>query len=123
MLLWVHPDVDKVKDKQLVTAWETFKRAQPRHTTDSAAQRPKDFQDAGDEQTSPLPDSIDINTADSATLVRLKGIGPVTAGKIMQRRKTKGPFTNISQLSETGSFTKATLDMLSKHIVFQRTTK
>jgi hypothetical protein len=122
MSLWVHPSMNKGEEQQLVKAWESFKRTQP-HKYDTAKIPVKDFQDAGDDQPTVLPDTIDINTADSATLVRLKGIGPVTAGKMVNRRKIKGPFTNISQLSETGAFSKEQLALLKKHLVFGSSTK
>ena len=74
-----------------------------------------DWQDAYDENETPLANVIDINGADSATLVRLKGIGPVTAGKIVARRK-KIPFTNINQLKETGILREATFELLKTHL-------
>src|ERR1035437_4665230 len=113
MYLWVHPDINT--DKKLVAAWETFKRSQPVSTNDTTEKTKKDYQDAFDDNTTPLPNIININTADSATLVRLKGIGPVTAGKIVARRKNKGPFTSINQLLEVGSFSSATFEILKKH--------
>ncbi len=120
MSLWVHPVSDTVKDKKLVAAWEVFKRSQPiSKTTDITEKTKHDYQDAFDENTTPLPEIIDLNTADSATLVRLKGIGPVTAGKIVARRKNKGPFTNINQLSEVGSFSNVTFEVLKKHLVIK----
>jgi hypothetical protein len=115
MPLWVHPDFDTEQQKKLTTAWEAYKRSQP-PVAENKAQPKKDFQDAFDENTTPLPDTIDLNTADSATLVRLKGIGPVTAGKIIARRNKKGPYTSIDQLSEVGAFTEATIDLLKKHL-------
>ena len=113
MYLWVHPKVDEEQDKKLVAAWEVFKRSQP--VADSTGGGKKDYQDAYDENTTPLPEIINLNTADSATLVRLKGIGPVTAGKIVARRN-KQPFTSVEQLSDVGSFSDATLAMLKKHL-------
>jgi len=115
MPLWVHPTIDTEKEKKLAAAWETFKRTQSRPVSDTTIQK-KDYQDAFDESDAPMPDAIDLNTADSATLVRLKGIGPVTAGKIVARRNAKGPYTDISQLREVGSFSEATLELLKKHL-------
>lgn len=120
MSLWVHPVIDTAQQNKLAAAWQTFKRSQP--TKDAAGQimQKKEFQDASDEQTAILPDTVNINTADSATLVRLKGIGPVTAHHIISKRAVT-PFTNINQLQETGAFSKATLEVLQRHITFATT--
>ena len=115
MALWVHPSTNEEQNKKLITAAQTFQRIQPIIHTDTTAPTTKDYQDRFDEQTTPLPDQIDLNTADSATLVRLKGIGPTTAGKIIARRNKK-PFTNISQLSEVGRIPHKTLELLKKHL-------
>src|SRR6185312_5700838 len=104
MHTWVHPANNPDNDKKLVNAWGTFKRTQTTtKPVDTTIGNKDDYRDANDDNETPLPNIININTADSATLVRLKGIGPVTAGKIVARRKNKGAFTNIDQLRETGS--------------------
>ena len=41
---------------------------------------------------------LDINMADYADLVRLPGIGPVLAGRIMEYRDGHGPFASIDSL-------------------------
>lgn len=124
MYLWVQPDNNEEQNKKLIASWQVFKRSQPTQIEVERNKNPtKEHQDAMDENTSPLPDIIDLNTADSATLVRLKGIGPVTAGKIVARRKNKGPFTNIDQLSETGAFNSETLSMLKKHLIINQSPK
>lgn len=124
MRLWVHPQEDTEKEKQLLARWEAFRHNEPEQVDNTTTPAPvKDFQDAGDQSPIPLPDTININTADSATLVRLKGIGPVTAHKIIVRRSKQGPFKNISQLSEAGHFSAGTLQLLGKHIVFHTPAK
>ena len=116
MSLWVAPPADTDKGKRLVAAWEVFKRSQHKPAANAGSEGKKDFEDATDENTTPLPDLIDINTADSATLVRLKGIGPITAGRIIACRKENGPFTSITQLRSLGHFTNETFDMLQHHL-------
>ena len=118
MALWVHPTANEDQNKKLITAAQTFQRIQPITHTDTTAPT-KDYQDKFDEQTTPLPDQIDLNTADSVTLVRLKGIGPATAARIIARRNKK-PFTNISQLSEVGRIPHKTMDLLKKHLFVGR---
>lgn len=97
MHLWVQPNTDKAREQRLREAWENYKNTQPI-------------------ATEPLPDSINLNTADSATLVRLKGIGPVTAHKIIVRRSTLGPFTDINQLRELGSFSDTVFADLKRQL-------
>lgn len=97
MHLWVQPNMDKAKEEKLRQAWEIYKNTQPiAHE--------------------PLPDVINLNTADSATLVRLKGIGPVTAHNIIERRNTQGAFTDINQLHEVGSFPDTVFAELKKQL-------
>ncbi len=115
MPLWVHPVENLENDRKLVASWRPYQRSQDglNNKTDNPK---KDYQDAFDDNPTPLPDTVNVNTADSATLVRFKGIGPVTAGKIVARRKDKGPFTSIEQLTEVGRFPDATFELLKKHL-------
>lgn len=43
---------------------------------------------------------ININTASQRVLETLPGIGPVTAGRVVEHRQANGPFTRIEQLRE-----------------------
>ena len=122
MHLWVHPAIDTEKEKKLVASWETFKRSQPAIKKDTADDK-RDYVDAADDADIPMPDIININTADSATLVRLKGIGPVSARKIVARRKNKGPFTDVNQLMEVCSMPEATFELLKKHLSVEQPVK
>jgi DNA uptake protein ComE-like DNA-binding protein len=119
MSLWVHPQINADDQKRLAEAWETFKRSQPvmAHTNDADTGGSTDevFYKGSD----PIPDTINLNKADSALLVRIKGIGPVTAHRILARIKGKGPFTDINQLKEVGRFDDAAIKVLSKHLVVE----
>ena len=44
--------------------------------------------------------SIDINRADSETLEKLPGIGPVLAGRIIEYRRSYGEFSDIEEIME-----------------------
>jgi competence protein ComEA len=44
---------------------------------------------------------ININTASQRILETLPGIGPVTAGRIIEYRQANGPFTRIEQLRDS----------------------
>lgn len=54
---------------------------------------------------------IEINMADSASLEKLPGIGPVLARRIIKYRKLVGGFNSINQLQEVYGFTP---DLLQK---------
>ncbi len=114
----VHPAVDEAENDRLSAAWQKYLRSQPKKTAPLATiDTQEQYTDSYDNSETPLPDKIDLNTADSATLVRLKGIGPATAAKIIAHRTRKGPFTSIDQLMEVRSLPKETFDMLKRHLV------
>ena len=96
MHLWVKPSFNHQSEEQLQQAWEDFMANQPKPVSSA---------------------TVNINTADSATLESLRGIGPVTASKIIEHRKMK-PFTQINELREVGSFSDQTLAELSKSITY-----
>ena len=113
----MHTEMNTYEQKRQITAWEVFRRSQPVIKTsallpDSTA----DYLDASDQNDPPLPASININTADSAILVRLKGIGPAMAGKIVVRRNNKGAFTDIEQLLELQYLPPPTFAILKRHL-------
>jgi len=43
---------------------------------------------------------VDINTSDSADWIKISGIAPMTAGKIMRFKRRSGGFSDINQLVE-----------------------
>ncbi len=67
-------------------------------------------------KTAPLPDHIELNRTDSATLVRLKGIGPVLAQKIMTKRNALGGFIYHEQLNEIYRFPDSIYQMLCQKL-------
>ena len=48
---------------------------------------------------------VDINSADETLLLKVPGIGPISARRIIERR-TKNPFKNIADLKGTGTIAK-----------------
>lgn len=116
MGLWVKPDTDPEKEKQLIEKWEKYQQSkQP--TSVANIVRPA-YEKENSANTTPLAQHLNINTADTAILIRIKGVGKTTAEKIIYRRNNKGAFTHIKQLHEVGSFSEEHLTMLSAHIVF-----
>lgn len=55
---------------------------------------------------------IDLNTADSLTLVSLHGIGKGLSHRILERRRQLGHFSNMQQVFEVYKFKQETKEML-----------
>lgn len=68
-------------------------------------------------QASPVPGStspatVNLNTADQATLESVPGLGPVKAGAIVAYRTEVGGFESIDQLLEVSGIGPATLESI-----------
>lgn len=64
---------------------------------------------------------VDLNTADSAMLVSLRGIGPYYASKILDyRRRLGGTFTSVSQLMEIEGIDQSRFDGLRNQVEVRR---
>jgi comEA protein len=59
---------------------------------------------------------VDINTASSAELERLPGIGPVIASRIIEQRAESGPFRSVDGLLAVRGIGRAALERLRPHI-------
>lgn len=59
---------------------------------------------------------IDINSGDSATLVRLPGIGPVLSARIIKYRKLLGGFASTDQLKEVYGLPPETFEMIKERV-------
>jgi competence ComEA-like helix-hairpin-helix protein len=59
---------------------------------------------------------IEINRSDSATLVRLPGIGPVLSARIVKYRNLLGGFARIGQLKEVYGLPEETFEMIKNRI-------
>jgi competence protein ComEA len=60
--------------------------------------------------------TVNINTADEATLETLNGVGPVLAASIIQYRTEHGPFASVDQLDEVSGIGPATLEDLRSQV-------
>ena len=55
---------------------------------------------------------LDINAATKSELIRLPGIGEVTAERILIYREENGPFTTVDQLRKVKGISKSKLEKL-----------
>jgi len=62
---------------------------------------------------------ININTANSEELQQVPGIGPATAQKILQMRKTYGPFKSVDDLLAIRGLGEKRLDKMRKYITVE----
>jgi DNA uptake protein ComE-like DNA-binding protein len=58
----------------------------------------------------------DINVSDSATLVKLPGIGPVLSGRIIRYRRLLGGYATIDQLKEVYGLKVETYDIIKDRV-------
>ena len=59
---------------------------------------------------------VDINTADSAALQKLPGIGPALAERILSYREEHGPFRSVEELLKVSGIGEATLEGLRREV-------
>ncbi len=66
------------------------------------------------------PRPVDINRADSVSLLNLPGIGPSLAGRILAYRRLHGPFERVEQLVNVRGIGPATMAKLDGHVTVRR---
>ncbi len=104
MHVWMKPDNDAAQQEKVAKAWENYKQIHSVKTQPEAA----DNKYAGG--------VVNINTADSATLSTLKGIGPVNASRILSFRRNYGVITDMEQIKAICTMPSATFNELKQHI-------
>lgn len=65
------------------------------------------------------PPAVDINTADTAALRTLPGIGPALAARIVAYRDSAGPFRDLEELAAVRGIGPATVERLRDRAVVQ----
>ncbi|WP_161522294.1 ComEA family DNA-binding protein [Bifidobacterium xylocopae] len=65
------------------------------------------------------PGTVDLNAADAGQLESIKGIGPVTARKIIEYRSKIGRFSSTDQLLQVGGIGPKTLEKIRPKLVVQ----
>jgi competence ComEA-like helix-hairpin-helix protein len=63
-------------------------------------------------QESAVPGRVEINTADSAMLVAVDGIGPKSASEIIKYRRLLGGYHSVEQLSELKCITESNFEKI-----------
>ena len=115
LVYWVHPQINVTEERKLQAAYHTFLSSQPKEIVRDDSSY--NYLDKGVEDPRSIPQIVNINTADSATLVCLKGIGPTFAHKIIQKRKKGHLFKSIDELSGIQFITQATMQILKQHLI------
>jgi len=64
----------------------------------------------------PPPKPVNINTANSEQLQQVPGIGPATAQKILQMRKSYGPFKSVDDLLAIRGLGQKRLNKMRKYL-------
>lgn len=60
--------------------------------------------------------TVDVNAAPVEELAQLPGLGPALAGRIVDHRRTHGPFTATADLLAVPGIGPATLERLRPHV-------
>jgi competence protein ComEA len=68
----------------------------------------------------PPPKPININTANSEELQLVPGIGPATAEKILQMRKSYGAFKSVDDLLSIRGIGKKRLEKMRKYLTVSK---
>ena len=71
---------------------------------------------AGANKKKPPTKPVNINTATSEELQQVPGIGPATAQKILQMRKSYGPFKSVDDLLAIRGLGQKRLDKMRKYL-------
>lgn len=67
-------------------------------------------------QTAQAGDLININTADETELQKLKGVGPVIAGRIVEYRQSNGAFQTIDEIKKVRGIGNKTFEKMRDSI-------
>ena len=62
---------------------------------------------------------INLNTATSAELEQLPGIGPSIAQKVIDYRQTNGPFTAIEEIQNVSGIGPAKFEQIKDQVVVE----
>ena len=81
-----------------------------------AASAKKQIAGSADTTNKQMAQDVNINTADQEMLTQLPGIGPVTAGKIVEYRQENGKFKSVDELTNVKGIGGKTLVKLKPYL-------
>lgn len=87
-----------------------------RRPTDTATHETTTFYSSDPPTPTRQPLIVELNSADTTTLMLLHGIGPAFARRIVKYRDRLGGFTSTHQLLEVYGFTPDLLDHIAPHL-------
>jgi competence protein ComEA len=64
----------------------------------------------------PMPEPVDLNSADAAALDALPGVGPAKAQAVIRYREANGPFRAVQELARVPGFGAAALRRLTGRV-------
>jgi DNA uptake protein ComE-like DNA-binding protein len=112
-----------VRYREMIGGYRTFEEFEECYAVDSVMAerlRPYIIFPPTDSTAHHVPSNermmVDINSADSATLVKLRGIGAKSAKEIIQYRKLLGGYYNIEQIKELSVVTDENFCIFSQQI-------
>ena len=109
---WVKPAVEDAQQQKFVSAWNQFKNKLSAKADSDSLKKQETKDDV------PFTRIVNINTADSATLCQLQGIGPAISHKIIEYRR-QHPFRTIDELATLPRFPKSTFWKIRKQITIK----
>lgn len=107
---------DSVYHSRRPDGYDYRRRSAPRHTP--PATEHKELYSTVPPVPTRKPLVVELNDADTTTLMLLHGIGPVFARRIVKYRDRLGGFTHKEQLLEVYGFTPALVEHIAPHLTF-----
>lgn len=115
--------LDKKEDSAYHSRYKDHgnKRYQRKNTRQYASEEPQNWYTHEPPASTRRPLTVDLNSADTTTLMLLHGIGPAFARRIVRYRDRLGGFVATEQLLEVYGFTPELLAHIAPHLALDST--